>query len=66
MFGRTRPRRRDRSGVDEPQTWRPGLLIWTLTLLTSFAVFLFLVWLGWSVSVLARGGPSAFPFDPDR
>ena len=66
MFGRTRPRRRDRSGVDEPQTWRPGPLIWTLTLLTSFAVFLFLVWLGWSVYVLARGGPSAFPFDPDR
>jgi hypothetical protein len=66
MFGRTRPRRRDRSGVDEPQTWRPGLLIWTLTLLTSFAVFLFLAWLGWSVYVLARGGPSAFPFDPDR
>src|SRR5258707_14312238 len=42
MFGDPHPRRRDRSGVDEPQTWRPGLLFWALTLLTGFAVLLFL------------------------
>jgi hypothetical protein len=66
MFGGPQPRRRDRSGVDEPPTWRPGRLIWALAFLTGFAALLFLVWLGWSVYVLVHGGPSAFPYDPDR
>src|SRR5258708_38826525 len=66
MFGDPHPRRRDRSGVDEPQTWRPGLLIWALTLLTGFAVLLFLVWLSWSIYVIVHGEPSALPYDPDR
>jgi NACHT domain-containing protein len=66
MFGGPSPRRRDRSGVDEPQTWRPGPLIWTATFLTGFAVLAFLVWLGWSVYVIVHGVPSSFPYDPDR
>jgi hypothetical protein len=66
MLGGQRPRRRDRSGVDEPQTWRPGRLIWALTLLTGFAVLVLLAWLGWSVFVIVHGGPSALPYDPDR
>jgi hypothetical protein len=66
MLGGLRPRRRDRSGVDEPQIWRPGRLISALTLLTRFAALAFLVWLGWSVFVIVHGGPSAFPYDPDR
>ena len=66
MVGGPRPRRRDRRGVDEPQAWRPGPLIWALTLLTGFAVLLFLAWLGWSVYVLERGGPTGSPLDPDR
>jgi hypothetical protein len=66
MFGGPSPRRRDRSGVDEPQTWRPGPLIWAATFLTGFAVLAFLAWLAWSVFVIAHGGPSGFPYDPDR
>jgi hypothetical protein len=66
MFGGPSPRRRDRSGVDEPQTWRPGPLIWAATFLTGFAVLAFLVLLGWSVYEIAHGVPSAFPYDPDR
>ena len=66
MFGGPTPRRRDRSGVDEPQTWRPGPLIWAATFLTGFAVLAFLVWLGWSVYVIVYGAPSGFPYDPDR
>ncbi|HEY6275145.1 MAG TPA: NACHT domain-containing protein [Streptosporangiaceae bacterium] len=66
MFGGPSPRRRDRSGVDEPQTWRPGPLIWAATFLTGLAVLAFLVLLGWSVYRIAHGVPSAFPYDPDR
>src|SRR5437899_10585053 len=66
MFGGPRLRRRDRSGVDEPQAWRPGPLIWAATILTGLAVLAFLVLLGWSVYVIVHGVPSAFPFDPDR
>lgn len=66
VFGGPRPRRRDRSGVDEPQTWRPGLLVWAMSLLTGFAVLVSLAWLTWSVYVIVRGGPSALPYDPDR
>ncbi|MGE5135039.1 MAG: NACHT domain-containing protein, partial [Gemmatimonadota bacterium] len=66
MPGRPAPRRRDRSGVDEPQTWRPGPLIWAAASLTGCAVLAFLLWLGWSVYVVVHGVPSGFPYDPDR
>ena len=66
MLGGTRPRRRDRSGVDEPQTWRPGPLVLVLTFLTGLSVLVSLVWLGWSVYVIVHGGPSSLKFDPDR
>ena len=66
MVGGPRPRRRDRRGVDEPQTWRPGPLIWGLALLTGCAVLVFLAWLGWSVFVIVHGGPSGLRYDPDR
>jgi hypothetical protein len=52
--------------VDEPQTWRPGPLIWAATFLTGFAVLAFLVWLGWSIYVIVHGAPSALPYDPDQ
>jgi hypothetical protein len=61
-----RPRRRDRSGVDEPGRWRARPLIWILTLFTILAALAFLLWLAWSVYVLIHGEPSAFRFDPDR
>lgn len=61
-----RPRRRDRSGVDEPGKWRARPLIWILTLLTGLAALAFLLWLAWSFYVLIHGEPSAFRFDPDR
>jgi hypothetical protein len=66
VLGGTRPRRRDRSGVDEPQPWRPGPLVLVLTFLTGLSVLVFLIWLGWSVYVIVNGGPSSFGFDPDR
>ncbi len=66
MFGGARPRRRDRSGVDEPQPWRPGPLIWTVTLLTGVAVLAFVVWLGWSIYVIVHGAHTAYLYDPDR
>src|SRR5450755_438601 len=61
-----RPRRGDRSGVDEPGRWRARPLIWTLTLFTILAALAFLLWLAWSLYVLIHGEPSAFRFDPDR
>jgi len=61
-----RPRRRDRSGVDEPRTWRPGLLVWAVALLTGIAVLVFVAWLGWSIYVVVHGAPTNFRYDPDR
>jgi hypothetical protein len=66
LFGRPRPRRRDRSGVDEPEMWRPGPLILSGTLLTGVAVVFFVLWLAWTIYVIVRGGPSGFRYDPDR
>ena len=67
VFGGPRPRRRDRSGVDEPQRWWPGPLIVSLAIVTGFAVVVFLAWLGWSIYVVVHGSPSNFgQFDPDR
>ena len=62
----TRPRRGDRSGVDEPRRWRARPLIWIATSLTLLAALVFLIWLAWSFYVLFLGHPSAFGFDPDR
>jgi hypothetical protein len=67
IFGGPRPRRRDRSGVDEPQRWWPGALIVSLAVLTGFAFIMFVAWLGWSIYIIVHGAPSNFgPFDPDR
>ena len=66
LFGAPRPRRRDRSGVDEPETWRAGLLIWTATSLTVVAALFFILWLAWSIYVFVHGEPTAFRYDPDR
>jgi hypothetical protein len=62
----TRPRRWDRSGVDEPRRWRARALIWIAILLTVLAALVFLLWLAWSFYVVFLGHPSAFGFDPDR
>ncbi len=66
LLGGPHPRRRDRSGVDEPRTWRPGPLIWSLSLLTGLAVLLLVAWLGWTIYILVLGHPSSFSLDPDR
>jgi len=52
-----RPRRRYRSGVDEPGKWRARPLIWILTLLTGLAALAFLLWLAWYFYVLIHGEP---------
>jgi hypothetical protein len=61
-----RPRRADRSGVDEPGRWRARPLIWALTVFTILAALVFLLWLAWSLYVVIHGEPSAFRFDPDH
>ena len=67
LFGRPRPRRRDRSGVDEPGKWRSRPLIRVLTVLTGLGVLLFLSWLAWLAYLyFIRGGPSNLALDPDR
>src|SRR5215468_5829217 len=63
-FRATRPRRGDRSGVDEPRRWRARPLIWIVTTLTILAALVFLFWLAWSLYVLIHGAPSS-RFDPD-
>ena len=65
-FRATRPRRGDRSGVDEPRRWRARPLIWILTTLTILAALLFLLWLGWSLYILIHGAPSHYRFDLDH
>jgi hypothetical protein len=67
LFGGPRPRRRDRSGVDEPAKWRSRRSVRIATLVTGLAAFLFIVWLGWVAYLfIVRNGPSAATFDPDR
>jgi hypothetical protein len=61
-----RPRRGDRSGVDEPRRWHARPLIWIATSLTILAAIVFLLWLAWSFYVVVLGHPSAFGYDPDR
>jgi hypothetical protein len=67
LFGGPRPRRRDRSGVDEPGRWRSRPLVRIVTLLTGLIVLIFILWLAWvGYLYFARGGPSGLAFDPDR
>jgi hypothetical protein len=67
LFGRPRPRRRDRSGVDEPGKWRSRALVRVVTLVTGLAVLVFTVWLAWVAYLyFIRGTPSNSAFDPDR
>ena len=62
-----RPRRSDRSGIDEPANWRSRGLVRVLTVVTGVVVVAFVLWLGWVVYLyVARGGPSGATFDPDR
>ncbi len=67
LFGGPRPRRRDRSGVDEPAKWRSRRSVRIATLITGLVAFLFILWLGWVVYLyVVRNGPSGATFDPDR
>ena len=67
LLGGPRPRRRDRSGVDEPGKWRARPLLRAVTLLTGLSLVLFVLWLAWfGYLYFVRGGPSHLAFDPDR
>jgi hypothetical protein len=67
LFGGPRPRRRDRSGVDEPARWRSRRSVRIATLITGLAAFAFILWIGWVVYLyVIRNGPSGATFDPDR
>jgi len=67
LFGGPRPRRRDRSGVDEPARWRSRRSVRIATLITGLAAFAFILWIGWVVYLyVVRNGPSGATFDPDR
>jgi hypothetical protein len=64
---RLRPRRSDRTGIDEPAPWRSRGAIRVLTIFTVVFVLAFVFWLGWVIYLyVARGGPSGATFDPDR
>ena len=67
LFGGPRPRRRDRSGVDEPARWRSRRSVRIATLITGLFAFLFILWLGWVAYLyIVRNGPSGATFDPDK
>src|SRR5215472_749459 len=62
-----RPRRGDRSGVDESAPWRSRRPVRVLTVLTGLVVLIFIGWLAWvGYLVAVRGGPSGVGLDPDR
>jgi hypothetical protein len=62
-----RPRRGDRSGVDESAPWRSRRPVRVLTVLTGLIVLVFVGWLAWvGYLFVSRGGPSAVTLDPDR
>ncbi len=66
-LSRIRPRRWDRSGVDEPPRWRSRRWVRLVAWLTAAIVVAFLLWLGWVAYLyVVRGGPSGATFDPDR
>jgi hypothetical protein len=67
LFGGPRPRRRDRSGVDEPARWRSRRSVRVATLITGLFAFAFILWIGWVVYLyVVRAGPSGAALDPDR
>ncbi len=67
LFGGPRPRRRDRSGVDEPARWRSRRSVRVATLITGLAAFAFILWIGWVVYLyVVRDGPSGAALDPDK
>jgi hypothetical protein len=67
LFGGSRPRRRDRKGVDEPGKWRSRRLLRAVTVLTGAVVLIFILWLAWVAYLyFVRGGPSGSALDPDR
>jgi hypothetical protein len=67
LFGRPRPRRRDRSGVDEPARWRSRRSLRIITFVTGLAALIFIAWLAWvGYLYFGRGGPSGAGLDPDH
>ncbi len=67
FFGGPRPRRRDRSGVDEPANWRSRRWLRIVTFVTGLAALGFVLWLGWIAYLyIVRNAPSGAAFDPDR
>jgi hypothetical protein len=67
LLGGPRPRRRDRSGVDQPGKWRSRRLLRAVTVLTGVVVLIFILWLAWVAYLyFVRGGPSGLTLDPDR
>jgi len=64
---RLRPRRGDRSGVDESAPWRSRRPVRVLTVVTGLVVLIFVGWLAWVGYLFAvRGGASGVALDPDR
>lgn len=62
-----RPRRGDRSGVDESAPWRSRRPVRVLTVATGLVVLVFIGWLAWVGYLFAvRGGPSGVALDPDH
>ena len=67
LFRGPQPRRRDRSGVDEPLSWRSRRWVRILTALTAIVVAMFVAWLAWVAYLyFIRGGASGLALDPDR
>ena len=67
LFRGPQPRRRDRSGVDEPVSWRSRRWVRVLTALTAIVVAMFVAWLAWVAYLyFVRGGASGLALDPDR
>src|SRR5580704_18203869 len=65
LFGGPRPRRSDRSGVDEPASWQSRRSVQTAALITGIVAFAFILWIGWVVYLYAiRHGPSGVSFAP--
>ena len=64
---RARVRRSDRSGIDEPPSWRSRGLVRVLAIFAGVVVVSFVLWVGWVVYLyVARHGPSGAVLDPDR
>ena len=67
LLGGPRPRRSDRSGVDEPARWRSRTGVRIVAIITGVAALGFILWLGWVAYLyIVRNGPSGASFDPDK